>query len=169
MQQPHPLDDLFAHAGRALAGVGAALAGARDAIGHNIQQALNGGPGRGGRVVAVSLLDTRGVSAASGMRRCFGRPLRPVLTVSPPLPHPTRTQSATLATAPPTPHLKSYVASRTGPALPDLAAVAAADAADTASPPSPVPPDLLARLSSVPIYAVVNKNNDIVLVTGEVR
>jgi hypothetical protein len=63
---------------------------------------------------------------------------------------------------------------RAGPALADLAAAAAPPAADSATQADPLavsvgPPDLLARLSSIPVFAVVNKNNDIVLVTGEVR
>lgn len=61
------------------------------------------------------------------------------------------------------------MATRPGPALAELAAAPAS----TTTPAAPhltavAPPDLLARLSSIPVYAVVNKNNDIVLVTGEV-
>ena len=69
------------------------------------------------------------------------------------------------------PAMGSWVPTRSGPALADLAAAPApAAAAPPSTPPatSAVPPDLLARLASIPVYAVVNKNSDIVLVTGEV-
>lgn len=59
---------------------------------------------------------------------------------------------------------------RWGPALSDLAdaSSSASTAAEfeRASNPPPGPPDLLLRLSSVPVYAVVNKKNDFILVTG---
>ena len=83
----------------------------------------------------------------------------------------THSQSTTLATAR---HVTGWKPTRAGPALADLAAAAAPPAADSATQADPLavsvgPPDLLARLSSIPVFAVVNKNNDIVLVTGEVR
>ena len=60
---------------------------------------------------------------------------------------------------------------RWGPALSDLAdasASASSTAAELerASNPPPGPPDLLLRLSSVPVYAVVNKKDEFFLVTG---
>jgi len=65
---------------------------------------------------------------------------------------------------------------RWGPALSDLAdASASASASSTtaefkrAANPPPGPPDLLLRLSSVPVYAVVNKKDEFFLVTGGER
>ena len=61
---------------------------------------------------------------------------------------------------------------RWGPALSDLADASASSTAaefDRAANPPPGPPDLLLRLSSVPVYAVVNKKDEFVLVTGGER
>jgi len=58
---------------------------------------------------------------------------------------------------------------RWGPALSDLAASSTAEELARAANPPPGPPDLLLRLSSVPVYAVVNKKDEFVLVTGGAR
>ena len=63
---------------------------------------------------------------------------------------------------------------RWGPALSDLAAAAAASSSTAAelgraANPPPGPPDLLLRLSSVPVFAVVNRKDEFVLVTGGSR